>query len=142
MNRINAIRCGTLIYDERMTTKLTPGEWLEDQLARPDIALTQEQFGDAVGAAQPTVSAWIAGKSAPRRRTCIRIAEVLGLSRDDVFAVFGIARRDGQPVTFDEQTFRFDLHEMRRDLVDVRTRINAMIARIDAAEAETTITNG
>ena len=51
---INAIPCIASIYAEGMNANLTPGEWLEDQLARPDINLTQQQFGDAVGAVSYT----------------------------------------------------------------------------------------
>jgi len=50
-----------------MNANLTPGEWLEDQLARPDINLTQQQFGDAVGVGQSTVNGWIQGRARPQR---------------------------------------------------------------------------
>lgn len=60
-----------------MTPSLTFGEWLEDQyLTR---GFTQTTFADAVGVAQSTVSAWVTGKSPPRRRAYIAIARALDL---------------------------------------------------------------
>lgn len=111
------------MYPVGMATKLTPGEWLEDQLARPDINMTQEQFGDAVGVGQSTVSGWIQGRARPQRRTCQRIAEVLGITRDDVFGVFGIHRRGGQPINYSDKLARVTLYELRGELVDIRTAI-------------------
>ena len=138
---INAIPCIASIYAEGMNANLTPGEWLEDQLARPDINLTQQQFGDAVGVGQSTVNGWIQGRARPQRRTCTRIAEVLGISRDDVYAVFGIQRRPGAGISYSEQSIRYDLNEIRRDLVNMRSQLNAIIARIDAAQSDTRIVN-
>lgn len=137
---LNAIPRITPMYPVGMATKLTPGEWLEDQLARPDINMTQEQFGDAVGVGQSTVSGWIQGRAKPQRRTCQRIAEVLGITRDDVFGVFGIHRRGGQPINYSDKLARVTLYELRGELVDIRTAINAIIARIDEAQSDTIIT--
>lgn len=54
--------------------------------ARKAVGLSQVQLAAAVGVVQQIVSNWECGKTAPRYDCRPRLARVLGLNADDLFA--------------------------------------------------------
>lgn len=99
MKRIMSILSDTWVYSVAMNARLSFGEWLGDELNR--LRLTQQEFADAAGVGQSTVSSWIAGETRPRRRAIPQIAAALGVEPVKVSDVlqFGAPPRDQEPIT-------------------------------------------
>lgn len=130
----------TLRYTACMGTELTFGEWLEDRYV--DAGFNQTTFADAISYHQTTVSGWVTGERRMNsRRACVAIARALGVPVDEVYRRAGLDRRPDPAVAGAVQWLSADLHEIRRDLVSMRSQLNAIIARIDAAQSGTRIVN-
>jgi transcriptional regulator with XRE-family HTH domain len=55
--------------------------------ARRDVDLTQSLLAEQVGVSQSSVDAWERGRCLPRARMIPLLAEVLGISVDDLFGL-------------------------------------------------------
>ncbi len=45
---------------------------------------TQQEFGELVGVPQPTVASWISGKGTPKHDSLVKMAQILGVSPEEL----------------------------------------------------------
>lgn len=99
-------------YSPAMETRLTFSEWLVDRYSA--AGMTQLEFAERVDAGQSTVSGWVNAGKRPRRRMIPIIANVLGVSVDEVLERSGYIQPRPAPVSItadDGSTVEIDLSD-------------------------------
>jgi len=85
-------------------------DWLREQLL--NRGYTQEEFGRAVGVSGPAVNSWLQGRSVGIDNLR-KIAEVLGISKAEVFSRAGIIdKSDIQTVIQEEKDLDAEIEEL------------------------------
>lgn len=59
---------------------------------RTEMGFSQFQLGKLIGVSDKAVSKWENGSAKPRLATCCRLADVLGVSLDDLLSAAGYAQ--------------------------------------------------
>jgi transcriptional regulator with XRE-family HTH domain len=93
------------------------GSWLKEQLKVRDM--TQSELADKIGVYPPQVSRIISGERTVTTQLLIKIADALGLPREQVFSAAGILRsRNNADKQIEEIMHRVqDLSKSDRDVV-------------------------
>lgn len=60
---------------------------------RTELGFSQFQLGKLIGVSDKAVSKWENGNAKPRIATCCRLADILGVSLDELLSAAGYARR-------------------------------------------------
>ena len=60
---------------------------------RTELGFSQFQLGKLIGVSDKAVSKWENGNAKPRMATCCRLADILGVSLDELLSTAGYARK-------------------------------------------------
>lgn len=71
---------------------------------REEFGLTQKELADKIGNVQRNVSNWENGASEPDLETLLRLADVFGVSLDELFGRYG--NKISDPINADPPLFR------------------------------------